>query len=164
LAGSVREVVKRQNADIPVAGLRTLDEQVDQLLRPERLVASLSLAFGLLATGLAAIGLYGVTAFSVARRTREIGIRMALGAQRGTVLLMVLRDVAAMAAVGIVIGVVLSLGLAQYVESQLYGVAPRDMLTLAGAAIVLAAVAFTSGWLPARRASRVNPVLALRQE
>ncbi len=127
-------------------------------------MASLSLGFGLLATGLAAIGLYGVTAFSVARRTHEIGIRMALGAQRAVILRMVLRDVAAMATVGIGVGVALSLGLARYVESQLYGVPARDILTIGAAAIVLAVVALAAGWLPARRASRVDPMLALRQE
>jgi ABC-type antimicrobial peptide transport system permease subunit len=110
------------------------------------------------------MGLYGVTAFSVARRTREIGIRMALGAERGTVLRMVLRDVAVMAAVGIVAGTALTLGLARYLESQLYGVAAHDALTMGGAAAALAAVALASGWLPARRASRVEPVRALRQE
>jgi predicted permease len=164
LAGPIREVVRRHDADIPVVAHRTVDEQVDRLLRPERLAASLSLAFGLLATGLAAIGLYGVTAFSVAQRTREIGIRMALGAQQAAVLRMVLRDVAAMAAVGIAAGIVLSVGLARYVESQLYGVPARDQATLAVSAAVLAAVALASGWLPAQRASRVNPVRALRQE
>jgi len=164
LAGPVREVVKRHNADIPVVAYRTVDEQIDRLLRPERLVASLALAFGLLATGLAAIGIYGVTAFAVARRTREIGIRIALGAERAGVLGMVLRDVASMAAAGIGAGMVLSLALSRYVESQLYGVAARDLLTFAGAVIVLATVALVSGWMPARRASRVNPVLALRQE
>ena len=164
LAGSIREVVKRHNAEIPVVGYRTVDEQINRLLRPERMVASLSLAFGLLATGLAAIGLYGVTAFSVARRTREIGIRMALGAESAAVLRMVLRDVVALAAVGIAVGMALSLGLARYVESQLYGVAAGDLLTVGVAALVLAAVALASGWLPARRASRVNPVRALRQQ
>jgi ABC-type antimicrobial peptide transport system permease subunit len=164
LTGAIRELIKRYDSDIPVVGYRTVAEQIDRLLRPERLVASLAFAFGLLATGLAAIGLYGVTAFSVARRTREIGIRMALGAERSAVLLLVLRDVAAMAAAGIAVGVVLSLGLARYVESQLYGVPPRDILTIGAAVIVLAAVALVSGWLPARRASRVNPVLALRED
>jgi predicted permease len=164
LAAPIREAVRRHDAHIPVVAYRTVDEQIDRLLRPERLAASLSLAFGLLATGLAAIGLYGVTAFSVAQRTREIGIRMALGAERGAVLRMVLRDVAAMAVAGIVVGIALSLGLGRYVESQLYGVPPRDLLTLAAAASVLAAVALASGWLPAQRASRVNPVRALRQE
>jgi predicted permease len=164
LAGPIRELVKRHDANIPVVEYRTVDEQIDRLLRPERLVASLSLAFGLLATGLAAIGLYGVTAFSVARRTHEIGIRMALGAQRAAILRMVLRDVAAMATVGIGVGVALSLGLARYVEAQLYGVPARDIVTIAAAAIVLAVVALAAGWLPARRASRVDPMIALRQE
>jgi predicted permease len=164
LAGPIRELVKRHDANIPVVEYRTVDEQIDRLLRPERLVASLSLAFGLLATGLAAIGLYGVTAFSVARRTHEIGIRMALGAQRAAILRMVLRDVAAMATVGIGVGVALSVGLARYVEAQLYGVPARDIMTIGGAAIVLAAVALAAGWLPARRASRVDPMIALRQE
>jgi predicted permease len=164
LAGPIRELVKRHDSNIPVVEYRTVDEQIDRLLRPERLVASLSLAFGLLATSLAAIGLYGVTAFSVARRTHEIGIRMALGAQRAVILRMVLRDVAAMAIVGIGMGVALSLGLARYVEAQLYGVPARDIMTIGAAAIVLAVVTLAAGWLPARRASRVDPMIALRQE
>ncbi|MGH9160162.1 MAG: ADOP family duplicated permease [Vicinamibacteraceae bacterium] len=164
LAATVRRVVQRHDPAVPVVGYRTVDQQIDQLLRPERLVATLSLAFGLLAAGLAAMGLYGVTAFAVARRTREIGIRVALGARRVAVLRMVLRDVAVMAAVGIGVGVVLSLGLGRYVESQLYGVPARDTLTIAAAASALAAVALVSGWLPARRASRVDPMRALREE
>jgi predicted permease len=164
LVAAVRQVVQRHDSAIPVVGYRTVDQQIDQLLRPERLVASLSLAFGLLAAGLAAMGLYGVTAFSVARRTREIGIRVALGAQRAAVLRMVLRDVAVMAAVGIGVGVALSLGLARYIESQLYGIPARDALTIVAAACVLVTVALLSGWLPAHRASRVDPMLALRDE
>jgi ABC-type antimicrobial peptide transport system permease subunit len=124
----------------------------------------LSLAFGLLATGLGAIGLYGVVAFTVARRTREIGVRMALGAARGAVLRMVLRGVASMAAIGICAGAILSLALARYVESQLYGVRGRDLTTLGAAAALLVMVALASGWLPARKASRVDPMLALRQD
>jgi ABC-type antimicrobial peptide transport system permease subunit len=156
--------VKRHDPDIPVVSYRTVEEQIDMMLRPERLVASLSLAFGLLATGLAAIGLYGVTAFAVARRTREIGIRIALGAERMGVIRMVLRDVAGMAGAGIVLGLASSFGLARYVESQLYGVPRHDPTTFVAAALVLGAVALASGWLPARRASRVDPVRALRQE
>jgi predicted permease len=160
----IEEMVRRHNPDIPVVGYRTVDEQIDRLLRPERLVASLSLAFGLLATGLAAVGLYGVTAFGVARRTREIGIRVALGARRVSVMRMVLTDVAGMVAAGIALGTGLWLVLARYVESQLYGVRPRDVDTLAAAAVVLSAVALAAGWGPARRASRVDPIQALRQE
>jgi predicted permease len=164
LSGSIRSMVKRFDNNLPIIQYRTVEEQIGRLLRPERMVASLSIAFGLLATGLAAIGLYGVTAFSVSRRTREIGVRMALGAQRKGIVLMVLRDVMTTAAVGIVLGAALSLLLARYIESQLYGVPARDFLTLGAAAILLAIVALAAGWLPARRASRVDPILALRQE
>jgi putative ABC transport system permease protein len=160
----IEELVRRQDPDLPVIGYLTLDEQIDRLLRPERLVASLSLSFGLLATGLGAIGLYGVMAFVVARRTREIGVRMALGAGRGTVLRMVLGGAAAMAAIGIVVGAGLALALGGYVESQLYGIASRDLGTLGAAAAMLVATAIISAALPARRASRIDPVLALRCE
>ena len=164
LRRSIEEVVRRLEPDLPVIGYVTIDEQIDRLLRPERLVASLSLSFGVLATVLGAIGLYGVTAFSVARRTREIGLRMALGADRGAVLRMILRGAVGMAAIGICLGVVIALALGRYVESQLYGIRGSDLLTLGGAAGVLVAVVFASGWLPARRASRVDPMLALRCE
>ena len=164
LRRSIEEVVRRHDPELPVIGYVTIDEQIDRVLRPERLVASLSLSFGLLATGLGAIGLYGVMAFSVARRTREIGLRMALGADRGAVLRMVLRGAAGMAAVGICLGAVLALALGRYVESQLYGIRGGDLATLGGAAGLLLAVVLASGWLPARRASRVDPMLALRYE
>ena len=160
----IEAVVRRHDPELPVVAYSTVDEQIDRLLRPERLVASVSLAFGLLATGLGAMGLYGVVAFTVARRTREIGVRMALGAARGAVLRMVLRGVAGMAAVGICAGAVLSLALARYVESQLYGVRGRDLATLGAAAALLVIVALASGWLPARKASRVDPLHALRQD
>jgi putative ABC transport system permease protein len=160
----IEELVRRHDPELPVIGYVTIDEQIDRLLRPERLVASLSLSFGALATGLGAIGLYGVVAFSVALRTREIGVRMALGADRGAVLRMILGGAARMAAIGICLGAALALALGRYVESQLYGLHGRDLATLVGAAGVLVVVALTSGWLPARRASRVEPMLALRYE
>jgi predicted permease len=164
LRRSIEEAVRRLDADLPIIGYVSIDEQIDRLLRPERLVASLSLSFGLLATGLGALGLYGVMAFSVARRTREIGLRMALGADRGVVLWMVLRGAIATAAIGIGVGAVLTLALGRYVESQLYGIRGGDLVTLGGAAVVLVAAVLASGWLPARRASRVDPMLALRCE
>jgi ABC-type antimicrobial peptide transport system permease subunit len=164
LRRSIEDVIRRLDADLPVIAYVTIDEQIDRLLRPERLVASLSLSFGVLATGLAAIGLYGVMAFAVARRTREIGLRMALGADRRAVLWMVLRGAAGMAAIGIGLGAALALALGRYVESQLYGIRGGDVVTLGSAAAVLVAVVLVSGWLPARRASRVDPMLALRDE
>jgi len=160
----IEALVKRRDPALPVAEYATIDEQINRLLRPERLVAALSLAFALLATGLGAIGLYGVLAFSVARRTREIGVRMALGAGRGAVLRLVLRSVAGMVVVGIAAGAVLSLALGRSIESQLYGVRGRDLATLGAAAALLIAVALASAWLPARRASRVDPLRALRHE
>jgi ABC-type antimicrobial peptide transport system permease subunit len=118
----------------------------------------------LLATGLGAMGLYGVLAFAVARRTREIGLRIALGADRGAVRWMVLRDAIAMAAIGIGVGAIVALALGRYVESQLYGIRGGDLVTLGGAAGVLVATVLVSGWLPARRASCVDPMRALRYE
>jgi predicted permease len=160
----IEALVRRLDSELPVVGFVTIDDQIDRLLRPERLVASLSLTFGLLATGLGAIGLYGVMAFSVVRRTREIGVRMALGADRGAVLRMILRGAVGMAAIGISLGAGLALALGRYVEAQLYGIGSRDLMTLGSAAGLLVGVMLASGWLPARRASRVNPMLALRQD
>jgi ABC-type antimicrobial peptide transport system permease subunit len=164
LRRAIDEVVRRQYPDLPIISYMTIDEQIDRLLRPERLVASLSVAFGLLATGLGAIGLYGIMAFSVARRSREIGLRMALGADRAAILRLIFRGAAGMAGIGIAVGAVLALALGRYVESQLYGIPSGDVTTLAGSAGVLMAVVLASGWLPARRASRVDPMLALRSE
>jgi predicted permease len=164
LRRAIDEVVRRRYPDLPIISYMTIDEQIDRLLRPERLVASLSVAFGLLATGLGAIGLYGIMAFSVARRSREIGLRMALGADRAAILRLIFRGAAGMAGIGIAVGAVLALALGRYVESQLYGIPSGDVTTLAGSAGVLMAVVLASGWLPARRASRVDPMLALRSE
>lgn len=164
LGNSIRQTVRRHDPGIPVTAYRTLDEQIDRLVRPERMVASLSAAFGILATLLAAIGLYGVMAFAVNRRTREIGIRIALGAEKSSVLWLVLKDVALMTAAGTAIGLVLALALSKYVESQLFGIQPRDAVTLGGAALVLTAVTFLAGYLPARRAASIDPIQALRHE
>jgi ABC-type antimicrobial peptide transport system permease subunit len=128
------------------------------------MVASLSAAFGLLATLLAAVGLYGVMSYAVSLRTREIGIRVALGAERRTVLLMVLREVAVLAVIGIAIGLPSGYGLGRLVESQLFGMTARDPLTFAVATATLLVSALLAGYVPAARATRVDPLVALRYE
>jgi putative ABC transport system permease protein len=162
--GSIRQVVRQLDANIPIYNLRTLDHQIDQSLLNDRLIATLSTAFGVLATLLAVIGLYGVMAFTVARRTREIGVRMALGAVPGDVVWLVMREVLALVGTGVALGLVAAWGLSRLVGSQLYGVTANDPATMAGAAGMLVAVALLAGYIPARRATRVNPVLALRYE
>jgi ABC-type antimicrobial peptide transport system permease subunit len=141
-----------------------MERTIDDALFNERMLALLSASFGLLATLLAAIGLYGVMSYTVSRRTREIGIRIALGAERSTVLWLVLREVALLTAIGIGVGVPGALGLSQLVRSQLFGIQPTDPLTLTIAATTLALVALVAGYVPARRAAAVQPLLALRYE
>jgi ABC-type antimicrobial peptide transport system permease subunit len=138
--------------------MRTTEKQIDLSLRTERLVASLSSVFGSLATLLAVVGLYGVMAYTVARRTREIGIRMALGAIQGNVIWMVMKEVLILIAAGILVGVPAAIGLSRLVQSQLYGLAPHDPPTVALSVIVLGIVACLAGFFPALRASRVDPV------
>jgi ABC-type antimicrobial peptide transport system permease subunit len=149
---------------MPVYGMKTLERQLDETLSTERLIAALSAAFGLLATVLAAIGLYGVMAFVVARRTKEIGLRMALGAAQGKVVWMVMRETLLLVAVGLAIGVPAALALSRYVSTQLYGVRPTDIWSAAASLVILAAVAAGAGFLPARRASTIDPIKALRYE
>jgi ABC-type antimicrobial peptide transport system permease subunit len=162
--GAVRQVVRQLDSNIPIYNLRTLEHQIDQSLLNDRLIATLSTAFGVLATILAVIGLYGVMAYTVARRTREIGVRMALGAVPGDVIWLVMREVLALVGSGLALGLVASWGLGRFVGSQLYGVTGSDPVTIAGACALLASVAALAGYIPARRATRVNPVLALRYE
>jgi ABC-type antimicrobial peptide transport system permease subunit len=149
---------------MPVFAMQSMEQTVDEALFNERMLALLSASFGLLATVLAAIGLYGVMSYTVARRTREIGIRIALGAERPAVVWMVLREVAFLTVIGIAIGVPGALGLSRFVRSQLYGIEPSDPLTLMVAATTLAAVGLFAGYIPARRAAAVQPVRALRYE
>ncbi|HEY3937724.1 MAG TPA: ABC transporter permease [Bryobacteraceae bacterium] len=164
LMSAVRRKVQRIDPNVPVYAMRTTEEQIDLSLRTERLVASLSTVFGFLATLLAIIGLYGVMAYTVARRTREIGIRMALGALGGNVIWMVMKEVLILIAAGVVTGIPLALGLSRLVRSQLYGLAPYDPATLILATVALAAVACLAGFVPALRASRIHPTQALRYE
>jgi predicted permease len=162
--GGIRQIVRQLDANLPIYNLRTMEHQMDQSLLNDRLIATLSTAFGVLATILAVIGLYGVMAYTVARRTREIGVRMALGAVPGDVIWLVMREVLLLVGSGLVLGLIASWGLSRVVSSQLYGITGGDPLTIAGACLVLASVAALAGYIPARRATRVNPVLALRYE
>ena len=161
---TLRKAVTELDPDVPFYRMRTLDEQVANSLITERLLATLSGGFGLLATLLAAMGLYGVMAFMVARRTREIGIRMALGASGGSVLWLVMREVLLLVSMGVVIGLPAALGLTRLVQAQLFGVAPSDGVTLCVATAGIAAVALLSGYLPARRATGIDPMRALHWE
>ena len=162
--GAVRAAVREIDPNLPVSGMKTLERQLDESLVTDRMIAMLSTAFGALATVLAVIGLYGVMAFLVTRRAREIGIRMALGAQQGNVVWLVMREVLALVAVGIAAGLPAALGLASLVRTQLYGIGPNDPLSIVLATLVLGGVAVLAGYLPARRAARYDPVQVLRAE
>jgi predicted permease len=161
---AVRDSIRDLDASLPIYAVKTMDAQASESLFVERMVAGLSAAFGALATLLAAIGLYGVMSYAVARRTREIGIRMALGAERRAVVWLVLHEVAILSIIGIAAGLAISLYATRFVKSQLYGLSPTDPATLALATLTIAFVAFLAGYLPARRASAVDPMLALRTE
>jgi predicted permease len=162
--GAAQRTMRELDAHVPIYNLRTLERQIDRSLLVERFIATLSTAFGVLATLLAVIGLYGVMAYTVARRTREIGVRIALGAMKEDVLWLVMRDVIALIGTGIAIGLASAWALHRLIGNQLFGVTAADPLTIGGAAALLAAVALLAGYIPARRATSVNPVLALRYE
>jgi predicted permease len=164
LGNRMRQVVAGVDSTLPVTDVKTMTAQIGESLFVDRLVAALSAAFGLLATVLAGLGLYAVMSYAVARRTREIGIRVALGAERGTVLVMVLKEVFLLAAIGVALGLPGGYGLGRVVEAQLFGMSARDPFTYAAATTVLALSAFLAGYLPARRATRIDPVVALRYE
>jgi predicted permease len=161
---AVRDAIRGLDPALPIYGVKTMEAQASESLFVERMVAGLSAAFGALATLLAAIGLYGVMSYAVARRTREIGIRMALGAERRTVLWLVLREVAVLSAMGFAGGLAISIYATRFVKAQLFGLSPTDPATLAIATLTIAVVAFLAGYVPARRATTVDPMLALRTE
>jgi predicted permease len=161
---AVRQTVQRLDPNLPIADMKTMEAQVGESLFVERMVAVLSVAFGALATVLAAVGLYGVMAYAVARRTREIGIRMALGAARARVLRMVLTEVFLMASGGVILGLVAAFFATRRVQAQLFGLSPSDPVSLIGAMGVLLTVAMLAGFGPARRATSIDPNVALRGE
>jgi predicted permease len=161
---SLRAVVKDIDRDLPLLDVRTQRQQIDATISQQRVFASLTAAFGILALALACVGIYGIMAYAVSQRTNEIGIRLALGAQRRQVRGMVLKEAGWLAAVGVVVGVAVALWLGQLVQSMLYGLRPSDPASLVGAAGLLLGVALLAGWIPAMRASRVEPIEALRHE
>jgi putative ABC transport system permease protein len=164
LTASVRNLVQGFDSTLPVYGLKTLTAQVDEIIFTDRLVTVFSFCLGILASLLAAVGLYGVMAYVVARRTREIGIRMALGATQLNVAWMILREIIGMLAAGLCIGLVAAYGIGKIVESLLFGVKAGDPAVFIIAAGLLAAVALLAGWLPSRKAANVDPMVALRYE
>jgi ABC-type antimicrobial peptide transport system permease subunit len=161
---AIREVVAQVNTNLPLFDVKTESQQIDRLLFQERLVARLAGFFGLLALVLACVGLYGLLSYEVSRRTREIGIRMALGAPSGSVLKMVLGQGIVLAMVGAVLGIGVALGVTRYLTSMLYDVHANDPLTLIAVAVLLTLVALAACYIPARRAMRVDPLVALRYE
>jgi len=163
LSSSVEEAIGQINRSVPLE-FQSLAEQVGDSLVQERLLARLSAFFGGLALLLAAIGLYGVLSYSVTQRQAEFGIRMALGARAGSIFGLVLQELGAILVVGVVAGIALAALLAAVLQTLLFGLTARDFPTFSIAALVLAVVACAAGYLPARRATRVDPIVALRHE
>lgn len=161
---SIRNEIRAVDKNLIISGIKTVPQLIDQSLILEALLAKLSSFFGVLALLLASIGLYGVMAYAVVRRTKEIGIRMALGAQPASVRWMVLRETLRLVIVGVVIGVPAALAATRFISSLLYGLTPTDPISVSMAVITLVVSALLAGFLPARTASRVDPAVALKYE
>jgi predicted permease len=164
LVPALRRVVQQTDRDLPIIDIRTQQEQIDATMQQERMFAALTTGFGVLALALACVGIYGIMAYSVANRTNEIGIRLALGAQPGQVRGMILRESGWLASASVVVGVGAALALTRLVKSMLYGVQPWDPATMVAGALLLLGVALAASWIPARRAAGVQPMDALRHE
>ncbi len=164
IAQALRRAVQSVDPDLPIAELSTQREEILEDMRPERAMAAVTSGFALLALALACVGIYGVMAYSVAQRTNEIGIRLALGAEPGRVQRMILRASTMITAAGIAVGLVSALMLTRFVKSMLYGIEPDDPLTLTASIALLLVVALAASWIPARRAAGVQPMEALRHE
>jgi ABC-type antimicrobial peptide transport system permease subunit len=164
LETAVRAAVQATSPDLVVSYVRTMDEQIDTSLTRERLLATLSIAFGALGLVLAAVGLYGVMAYGVARRLREFGIRVALGATHANVLHQVFRETLVVVAVGLIAGLAAATAATKAVSTFLYDLAPNDPLTFGMAAAVLILASLAAGYFPARRAASADPATALRTE
>jgi predicted permease len=164
LISQIRQAIKQVNGQLPVDEVVSMSSHVGRSLAPQKLVARLAAFFGVLALLLACVGLYGVLSYAVARRTNEIGIRMALGAQSRHVLWLVLREALALVGGGVVLGLLAAVSVNRLASSLLFGLKPNDPLTLVTATVLLCVVAVLAGYLPARRAARVDPLVALRDE
>jgi predicted lysophospholipase L1 biosynthesis ABC-type transport system permease subunit len=161
----VRKALRKVDPDVPISGaITTQTEQIEGRMAQERLFALAYSLFGGLALLLACIGLFGLMSYSVSRRTNEIGVRIALGAQRAGIISMILRESMALVVVGVAIGLAITLAAGKLVASVLFGLAPSDAWTMSAAVVVMSLVALGAGYLPARRASRVDPMTALRYE
>jgi predicted permease len=164
IAPEIREAVRSIDKDLPLREVRTQTQQIEETLSQERVFATLTSAFGILALILASIGIYGIMSYTVSRRTNEIGIRMALGARSTSVLSMVLRETLLLAFIGVVAGLAAAAALTRLAASMLYNLKPNDPLTFAAAALLLVVIALGAGFTPARRAASVDPMHALRHE
>jgi len=164
LAAGVRRIIQHDDSRLPVFDVKTLTEQADESLVQDRLIASFSTLFGLLALALASVGLYGIMAHAVSRRTNEIGVRMALGAQPRQILDMVMRETLWLVILGVAIGIPIAMGASRLIRSELYGLSPSDPLTVSMTTLLMLGVASLAGYLPARRATKVDPIVALRYE
>jgi predicted permease len=161
---AIRASLRESDPGLPIIKMKTLERQLDESLVVERMISTLSSIFGVLATGLAVIGLYGVMAYTVARRAREIGIRIVLGAETGSVVWLVMREVLVLVSTGVLIGLPAAYILSRAVRSELYGIEPSDPASILLATLLLTGVALLAGYIPARRAATYDPVLVLRAE
>lgn len=164
IAPSLRAAVQKIDRDLPLINIRTQQQQIDSTTHQERVFASLTVGFGILALALACVGIYGIMTYTVTQRTSEIGIHLALGAQRSCVRAMVLRESVWLTILGVIVGLTAALALSRLVKSMLYGLSPTDPFSLTAAGLLLLVIAITAAWIPAARASRIEPMEALRHE
>ncbi|MPZ21490.1 MAG: FtsX-like permease family protein [Luteitalea sp.] len=161
--GAIREAVRQIDPNLPLQDVSTQIEEVEGRFQQEKLFAQAYTLFGALALVVAAVGLFGLMSYDVSLRTNEIGIRMALGAQRGDVLRLVMRESMLLVALGIAIGLAVAIGSSRFVATLLYDLAPTDALSIAVAVVVIVVVSAVAGFIPARRASKVDPMVALHE-